>query len=53
MFTYVADRVKEMSSWSGGVLIAMGALILLGGPFVHWAAWACLIMGVWSVIKKD
>ena len=53
MLTWVKDRVHEMSSWSGTALIGMGALILLGGPLVKWAAWACVAMGIWSIMKKD
>ena len=51
--SWIADRVKEMSSWSGASLIALGLLIVLGGPFVKIAAWAAIVWGVISVIKKD
>ena len=29
-----------MSSWSGAGLIGLGAMIILGGPFVNMLAWA-------------
>ena len=29
-----------MSSWSGAALIGLGAMIILGGPFVNMLAWA-------------
>tara|TARA_B100000676_G_scaffold312718_1_gene388487 strand:- start:2427 stop:2585 length:159 start_codon:yes stop_codon:yes gene_type:complete len=51
--SWITDRVKEMSSWSGASLIALGLLIVLGGPFVKIAAWAAIVWGVISVIKKD
>ena len=34
MFNWLKNRCKEMSSWSGASLIALGVLIILGGPFV-------------------
>ena len=51
--SWITDRVKEMSSWSGASLIVLGLLIVLGGPFVKIAAWAAIVLGIVSVIKKD
>ena len=51
--SWITDRVKEMSSWSGASLIAFGLLIVLGGPFVKIAAWAAIAWGIISIIKKD
>jgi hypothetical protein len=53
LMNWITNRVKEMSTWSGASLIAMGMLILLGGPFVTMAAYACVAWGIISVIKKD
>jgi hypothetical protein len=50
---WIKNRVKEMSSWSGASLIALGLLVLLGGPFVKIAAYAAVVWGVISIIKKD
>ena len=49
---WIKGRVKEMSSWSGAGLIGLGAMIILGGPFVNMLAWA-LIWGIISIVKKD
>tara|TARA_B100000085_G_scaffold128510_1_gene117010 strand:- start:393 stop:551 length:159 start_codon:yes stop_codon:yes gene_type:complete len=51
--SWITNRVKEMSSWSGASLIALGLLIILGGPFVKIAAYAAVVWGVISIIKKD
>ena len=51
--SWITDRVKEMSSWSGASLIALGLLIVLGGPFVKIAAWVAIVWGIISIIKKD
>ena len=50
---WVKGRVKEMSSWSGASLIAFGLLIVLGGPFVKIAAYAAIVWGIISIVKKD
>jgi hypothetical protein len=50
---WVTGRIKEMSSWSGASLIVLGLLIVLGGPFVKLAAYAAIVWGIISVIKKD
>ena len=49
---WLKDRVKEMSSWSGASLIVLGAFILLGGPFIKLLAWAAIIWGIVSIVKK-
>jgi len=49
---WLKDRVKEVSSWSGASLIALGMLIILGGPFVKIAAYAAVAWGIISVVKK-
>ena len=53
MINWIKDRVKEMSSWSGASLIAVGLLVVLGGPFVKIAAYAAIAWGAWSIYKKD
>ena len=50
---WLKDRVKEMSSWSGASLIVLGAFILLGGPFIKLLAWAAIVWGIFSIVKKE
>ena len=50
---WITDRVKEMSSWSGAALVGLGAMIILGGPFVNMLAWAAVVWGIISIVKKD
>ena len=50
---WIKARAKEMSSWSGASLVALGGLIILGGPFVNILAWAAVIWGIISISKKD
>ena len=51
--SWLKDRVKEMSSWSGASLIAFGLLIVLGGQFVELVAYAAIVWRIISIIKKD
>jgi hypothetical protein len=50
---WIMSRVKEMSSWSGAGLIGLGAMIILGGPFVNMLAWAARCLGNHFHSKKD
>ena len=50
---WLKDRVKEMSSWSGASLIVLGAFIILGGPFIKLLAWAAIVWGIVSIVKKE
>ena len=50
---WLKGRIKEISTWSGASLIALGLLIVLGGPFVKLAAYAAIIWGIISMVKKQ
>jgi len=50
---WLKGRVKEISTWSGASLVALGLLVVLGGPFVKLAAYAAIIWGVVSMVKKQ
>ena len=53
IMNWITERVKEISTWSGASLIALGVLIVLGGPFVNLAAYGAIIWGIISVVKKQ
>ena len=50
---WLKERVKEISTWSGASLVALGLLVVIGGPIVKWAAYAAIIWGIISVVKKQ
>ncbi len=50
---FVTDRLKELTSLHGGVLIAVGAVILFASPLAKIVAWAAIVYGVWAILKKD
>ena len=39
---WLKGRVKEISTWSGASLVALGLLVVLGGPLVKLAAYSIL-----------
>ncbi len=51
--SWIVNRVKEWSSWNGGVLVAVGLLLLLGFPMIKIAAYGAIGWGILSIIKKD
>ena len=51
--SYVTERVKEISTWSGASLIGLGLVIILGGPFLKLLAWAAIAWGIVSIVKKQ
>ena len=53
MLDWIKSRIKEMCSWSGGALIVLGLVILLSGPVLNVLAYAAIIWGIISFIKKD
>ena len=53
IMNWITGRVKEISTWSGASLVALGLLVVLGGPFVKLAAYAAIIWGVVSMVKKQ
>ena len=53
MLDYIKARIKERTSWDGGVIIAGSLAIILFGGIVKMAAWAGLAYGIWAVVKKE
>tara|TARA_Y100000592_G_scaffold89150_1_gene145998 strand:+ start:38 stop:262 length:225 start_codon:yes stop_codon:yes gene_type:complete len=50
---WIVSRIKEFSSWHGGIAIAAGFLLLTGFPLLKLAAYAAIAWGILSIIKKD
>ena len=53
MITWIKDRMKEMTTWSGASLIAVGCVILFAGAFAEYAAYAAIAYGAFSMWKSD
>jgi uncharacterized membrane protein len=53
MITWVKDRLKERTSWDGGIIVAGSLAIILFGGIVKIAAWAGLAYGIWTFLQKE
>ena len=53
MLEYVKSRIKERTSWDGGVIIAGSLAIIMFGGIVKIAAWAGVAYGIWTILKKE
>ena len=50
---WIKDRLEERTTLDGGVLIAVGLVILLLGSFAKWAAYAAIVYGIWTIWKSE
>ena len=50
---WLLARWAERTSWNGVWLIGIGAVVLLGAPFIKVAAWAAIGYGAWQIWKKE
>ena len=53
MITWIKDRIKEISTWSGVSLVAVGLLWIFAGSLFTWVAYLAVAWGVYSIIKKQ
>ena len=52
MLSWIKNRSKGISTWSGAGLVGLGLIIVLGGPFVNLLAWAAIAWGLYSMWKS-
>jgi hypothetical protein len=50
---WAKSRLKERTSWDGGVIVAGSLAIILFGGIVKLAAWAGLAYGIWAIVTKE
>ena len=50
---WIKSRLAERTSWDGAALIAVGLVVLFLGPFAHYAAWAAVVWGAWTMWTKE
>tara|TARA_B100000579_G_scaffold338258_1_gene289404 strand:- start:757 stop:930 length:174 start_codon:yes stop_codon:yes gene_type:complete len=50
---YCKDRLKELSSLDGAVIVGISLGVLVLSPIVHWIAWAGLVYGAYRIFKAD
>ena len=50
---WVSERFEERTSWDGAMLIAIGVIVLIAGPFAKLAAYAPIAYGAWTLFKSE
>ncbi len=53
MKNWIKDRIEERTSWNGAMLVAVGVVVLIAGPFAKLAAYAAIAYGAWTIFKKE
>ena len=53
MINWVKKRVEERTSWDGGMLIILGVIVLIAGPFAKIAAYGAIAYGIWTIWKSE
>ena len=53
MSTWIRDRIKEISTWSGVSLVVIGLLWIFAASLFNWVAYLAIAWGVYSIIKKQ
>jgi hypothetical protein len=50
---WIKKRLDERTSLDGAVLIGVGLVILIAGPFAKLAAYAAIAYGAWTIWKAE
>jgi hypothetical protein len=50
---FITSRLEERTSWDGAVLIAVGLVVLIAGPFAKLAAYGAIAYGAWTIWKSE
>ena len=50
---FITSRLEERTSWDGAMLIGVGLIVLIAGPFAKIAAYAAIAYGIWQICSKD
>ena len=50
---WINSRIEERTSWDGAMLIGVGLIILIAGPFAKLAAYIAIGYGAWTIYKSE
>ena len=50
---FITSRLNERTSMDGAILIAVGLIVLIAGPFAKLAAYGAIAYGAWTIYKKE
>ena len=51
--SWIKKRLDERTSLDGAVLVGVGLVILIAGPFAKLAAYAAIAYGAWTIWKAE
>ena len=50
---WITHRLEERTTWDGAMLIGVGVVVLIAGPFAKLAAYGAIAYGAWTLYKKE
>ena len=50
---FITSRLEERTSWDGAMLIGVGLVVLIAGPFAKLAAYIAIGYGAWTIYKSE
>jgi hypothetical protein len=50
---WIAERIKERTSWDGIILVTAGVAYLVFKPIATIVAYGAIAYGVWTIWKKE
>tara|TARA_B100000424_G_C22630584_1_gene349523 strand:+ start:135 stop:302 length:168 start_codon:yes stop_codon:yes gene_type:complete len=50
---FITSRLEERTSLDGVILIALGLVVLIAGPFAKLAAYGAIAYGAWTIYKRE
>ena len=50
---WIKKRLDERTSLDGAVLVGVGLVILIAGPFAKLAAYAAIAYGIWTIWRAE
>ena len=53
MKMWIKNRLTERTTLDGAVLVGVGVVILIAGPFAKLAAYAAIAYGAWTIWKGE
>ena len=50
---WINNRIEERTTWDGLMLIGIGLVVLIAGPFAKLAAYGAIAYGAWTLWKSE
>ena len=50
---FITSRLEERTTWDGAMIIGVGLIVLIAGPFAKAAAYIAIAYGAWTIYKSE